>query len=77
MENYELFGDYINKSKMIREFCEKNENLLFETLRMNIPSDGVKGYLISIGREIDSVLEFIDKLETDREANIATLLRNV
>ena len=77
MENYELFGEFINKSKQIRQFCEKDENLLFEALRMSIPSDGVKGYLISIGREIDSVLEFIDKLETDREANIATLLRNV
>ena len=77
MENYELFGEFINKSKQIRQFCEKNENLLFETLRMNIPSDGVRKYLTSVGKEIDLVLEFIDKLETDREANIATLLRNV
>ena len=77
MENYELFGEFINKSKQIRQFCEKNENLLFETLRMGIPSDGVRKYLTSVGKEIDLVLEFIDKLETDREANIATLLRNV
>ena len=77
MENYELFGEFINKSKQIRQFCEKNENLLFETLRMDIPSDGMRKYLTSVGKEIDLVLEFIDKLETDREANIATLLRNV
>ena len=56
---------------------KKNEKLLFESLRMNIPSDGVRKYLTSVGKEIDLVLEFIDKLETDREANIATLLRNV
>ena len=77
MENYEIFGDYINKSKQIRKFLEKNEKLLFESLRMNIPSDGVRKYLTSVGKEIDLVLDFIDKLETDREANIATLLRNV
>jgi hypothetical protein len=77
MENYELFGEFINKSKQIRQFCEKDENLLFEALRMSIPSDGVRKYLTSVGKEIDLVLDFIEKLETDREANIATLLRNV
>ena len=77
MENYEIFGEYIDKSKQIRQFCEKNENLLFESLRMDIPSDGVRKYLTSVGNEIDLVLDFIEKMKTDREANIATLLRNV
>ena len=76
MENYQIFGDYINKSKMIREFCEKNENLLFETLRMGIPSDGVRKYLTSVGNEIDLVLDFIEKMKTDRESDIATLIKH-
>jgi hypothetical protein len=76
MEIYEIFGDYLNKSKQIRQFCEKDENLLFESLRMDIPSDAVKRYLTSVGKEIDLVLDFIEKMKTDRESDIATLIKH-
>jgi hypothetical protein len=73
MENYEIFGDYIDKSKMIREFCEKNENLLFETLRMDIPSDGIRKYLAAVGKEIEIILDYIERLRANRKPDIDTL----
>ncbi len=73
MENYEIFGDYIDKSKQIRQFCEKNENLLFETLRMDIPSNGVRKYLAAVGKEIEIILDYIERLKANRESDIATL----
>ena len=76
MENYEIFGEYIDKSKQIRQFCEKNENLLFETLRMDIPSEGIRKYLAAVGKEIDEVLAYIDKLKSERESHIAALIKH-
>ena len=73
MENYEIFGDYIDKSKRIRKFCEKNENLLFETLRMDIPSEGIRKYLAAVGKEIEIILDYIERLRANRESNITTL----
>ena len=73
MENYEIFGEYIDKSKQIRQFCEKNENLLFETLRMDIPSEGIRKYLAAVGKEIEIILDYIERLKANRESNIATL----
>ena len=73
MENYEIFGEYIDKSKQIRQFCEKNENLLFETLRMDVPSDGIRKYLAAVGKEIEIILDYIERLKANRESNIATL----
>ena len=58
MENYEIFGDYIDKSKLIREFCKKNETLLFETLRMDMPSEGIRKYLAAVGKEIEIILDY-------------------
>ena len=48
MKNYEIFWDYIEKSKQIRQFCEKNETLLFEALRMDIPTIGIRKYLAAV-----------------------------
>jgi|APSaa5957512622_1039677.scaffolds.fasta_scaffold624732_1 hypothetical protein len=73
MENYEIFGDYIEKSKQIRQFCEKNESLLFEALRMDIPSNGVRKYLAAVGKEIETILDYVQRLKENRESNIATL----
>ena len=76
MENYEIFGDYLNKSKQIRQFCEKDENLLFESLRMGIPSDGMRKYLTSVGKEIEIILDYIERLKANRESDIATLIKH-
>jgi hypothetical protein len=73
MENYKIFGDYIEKSKQIRQFCEKNELLLFEVLRMDIPSNGVRKYLAAVGKEIEIILDYIERLKANRESDIATL----
>ena len=73
MENYEIFGDYIDKSKQIRQFCEKNETLLFESIRMDIPSEGIRKYLAAVGKEIEIILDYIERLKENRESNISTL----
>ena len=73
MENYEIFGDYLDKSKQIRQFCDKNETLLFEALRMDLPTIGIRKYLAAVGREVDIIFGIIERLKANRESNIATL----
>jgi|GEM_PF-1642208 hypothetical protein len=73
MENFSIFGGYIEKSKQIRQFCEKNETLLFEALRMDIPSNGIRKYLAAVGKEIEIILDYIERLKENRESNISTL----
>jgi hypothetical protein len=76
MEKYEIFEDYVEKSKNIRQFCEQNETLLFEALRMDIGSDAITKYINGVGKEIDEVLAYIDKLKSERESHIAALIKH-
>ena len=34
MKEYEIFDDFLKKSKKIREFCDDREKMLFESIRM-------------------------------------------
>jgi hypothetical protein len=76
MKIYELFGKYLDKSKKINEFVQKDQNLLFEALKMDIGEEAITKYLSSIGREIDIVLDFIEKMKTEREEHIAALIKH-
>jgi|SaaInlStandDraft_6_1057023.scaffolds.fasta_scaffold99723_2 hypothetical protein len=67
MEEYHLFDEYLKKSKSIREFCNNNEKLLFESIRMDIPTDGKIHWLNAVGCEIEKVISYIEKLENDRK----------
>lgn len=55
MKEYEIFDDFLKKSKKIREFCDDREKMLFESIRMEISTDGKIHWLNSIVYEIDKV----------------------
>jgi hypothetical protein len=67
MEQYQLFDAYLQKSKAIRAFCEKREQLLFECIRMSISTDGKIHWLETVGREVDAVASLIEALSADRK----------
>ncbi len=67
MEQYQLFDEYLQKSKAIRKFCEDREKMLFESVRMDIPKEGTIHWLQSVGREIDVVASLIERLSADRK----------
>lgn len=62
MEQYQLFDEYLQKSKAIRAFCEDREKLLFESIRMDIPIDGKIVWLKAVGKEIDEVRKLVEEL---------------
>jgi hypothetical protein len=66
MEQYQLFDELLMKSKAIRAFCEDREKMLFESVRMDIPTDGKIVWLNSVGKEIDEVKNLIDRLAQNR-----------
>ena len=68
MEHYELFDAYLKKSKLIRDFCEDREKMLFESLRMDITTEGKLHWLNAIGTEIDKVVAYIDQMNSDRKS---------
>jgi len=68
MEHYELFDAYLKKSKLIRDFCEDREKMLFESVRMDISTEGKLHWLNAIGDEIDKVKKFIDVLVEERQS---------
>ncbi|WP_429082673.1 hypothetical protein [Aeromonas veronii] len=66
MEQYQLFDEYLMKSKAIRAFCEDREKLLFESIRMDIPIDGKIVWLKAVGKEIDEVRKLVEELAESR-----------
>jgi len=63
MEKYELFDEYLKKSKAIRQFCERKENLLFDAIRLDASTDSIINYLNAIGSDIDKVITYIEELK--------------
>ena len=68
MKEYEILGNFLKKSKKIREFCDDREKMLFESIRIEISTDGKIHWLNSIVYEIDKVLSFIDRLSNERKS---------
>ena len=70
MEQYQLFDEYLMKSKAIRAFCEDREKMLFESIRMDIPIDGKIVWLKAVGREIDEVRNLIVRMAEARDLSM-------
>jgi hypothetical protein len=70
MEQYQLFDEYLQKSKAIRKFCEDRELMLFESVRMDLPIDGKIVWLNAVGKEIDAVASLIERLSVDRKPHL-------
>ena len=70
IEEYQLFDELLKKSKAIRAFCEDREKMLFESIRMDIPINGKIVWLNSVGKEIDEVVSYIEKLSADRKPHL-------
>ncbi len=69
MEEYEVFDEYLKKSKLIRAFCEDRERMLFESIRIDTASDGKIIYLKAVGKEIDEVGVFIEEMKKKRKSS--------
>ena len=48
MDEFELFYEYLEKSKNIREFCEKNEGFLLQCIRADHITDDQKIHFLNI-----------------------------
>jgi len=70
MKEYEVLDKYLKVSKTFREFCNDRETMMFEVLRMDISEDGKIDWIESIGNEMDKVLSFIDRLESERNSHL-------
>lgn len=70
MKEYETFDIFLKKSKQLREFCDDREKMMFEVLRMDISVEGKIHWLESVGVEIERVLSFIDRLESERKSHL-------
>lgn len=70
MREYEVLDKYLKVSKHFRDFCNDREMMMFEVLRMDISEDGKIHWIESIGNEIDRVLSFIDRLESERKSHL-------
>ena len=66
MEKYKVFDENLKKIKSIREYCEKNEKVMFEFIRLDTPTENIINPLINIGSEIDKVISYIDELKKER-----------
>lgn len=67
MEVYELFDSYLQKAKLIRDFCSEREQMLFESVRMDMAVEAKIHWLNSVGKEIDDVIANIERLADDRK----------
>ena len=70
MEQYQLFDEFLMKSKAIRAFCEDREKMLFESIRMYIPIDGKIVWLKAVGKEIDEVRKLVKELAESRVSSM-------
>lgn len=67
MDEFELFYEYLEKSKNIREFCEKNEGLLLQCVRTDRFTDDEKIHFLNIvGSEIEKLIVYIDELKKEK-----------
>ena len=70
MKEYEILDKYLKVSRTFREFCSDRETMMFEVLKMDISEDGKIHWIESIGNEIDRVLSFIGRLESERKSHL-------
>ncbi len=66
MEKYNVFDEYLKKSKFIREYCEKNEKVLFEMIRLDTSTEKIIISLNAVGSEIDEVISTIEELKKQK-----------
>ena len=72
MDEYTVFDEYLKKSQSIRDFCEDREKLLFESISIGGYADVKITYLKAVGKEIDSVVAYIDQLKKERQLQSLT-----
>jgi hypothetical protein len=70
MEQYQLFDELLMKPKAIRAFCEDREKMLIESVRIDIPIDGIIDWLKTVGEEIDGVVSYIDKISSNWKSHL-------
>lgn len=70
MEEYQLFDEYLKKSKSIRAFCEDREKMLFESIRIGGDVEGKIRWLNAVGNEIDKVISYINQLTEERDVSL-------
>jgi len=68
MEEYILFDELLQKSKYLREYLDQNEKMMFEILRMDIKTDGKVHWLEAVGKEINRVTSYIERLSNERKS---------
>jgi hypothetical protein len=67
MEHYEVFDQYLQKSKAIENFCSERESAMCHTITMSLADQTKICYLTAIGRELDAVLDLINKMTEARK----------
>jgi hypothetical protein len=73
-EEYILFDELLIKSKLLREYANQNEKMMFEILRMDIKTEGKVHWLEAVGKDINRVISYIDRLSNERKSFLAMKL---
>jgi len=67
-EEYILFDELLQKTKSLREHIDQNEKMMFEIIRMDINSDRKVHWLEVVGKEINRVTLYIERLSNERKS---------
>lgn len=65
---YRLLEKYIEKEKSIKDFSNGLIDLMYYTIRLDMENDTKSLYIQSIGKEVDLMLDLINKLEKERKS---------
>ena len=68
MNQYNSYDKYLSQFKKLSNYCNANENILYEILKMNIDEASKIHLLDLVGVEIGRVLKFIERLNLERKS---------
>jgi len=68
LNQYNSYDKYLSQSKKLSNYCNANENILHEILKMNIDEASKVHLFDLVGVEIGRILKFIERLNLERKS---------
>ena len=68
LNQYNSYDKYLSQSKKLSNYCNANENILHEILKMNIDEASKVHLLEMVGVEIGRILKYIERLNLERKS---------
>lgn len=68
LNQYNSYDKYLSQSKKLNNYCNANENILHEILKMDINESAKVHLLDLVGVELGRILKFIERLNLERKS---------